>query len=209
MKCLNGLVLASGFASVLAMAAAPQEVSLLLDEAYGRPVSLISRANYTLSSFDAVKPTGIGLRYGIEPWSFKAWSQSVSAGADFTCHPTYQDHLNVAGQNAGNYKYQYWAVGLHASTTCWLDFAAGVDLRSEQVKLEAISGAGGSTTLVRPWARGSVGKSFATRAGRVFVRAEAAVPLSIKNNGDLDQGDDARKSLAPSYQVGLNLGMRF
>ena len=211
MSRLKGLSVICGLVSVVAMAGSPQELSLLVDQAYGRSVALLSSAPNppTLTSVDAVRTTGFGVRYGIDPWSFKLGSMPTAAGADFTYHPQDSASLTVSGANAGNYKYQYWAVGLHASTTCLVDLSAGLDLRSEQVKLDAISGAGGSTTMTRPWAKASVGHHFETGGKQVFFRLEGGIPLNPKNNGNLDSGDDARRSLAPSYQVGLNIGIGF
>lgn len=211
MNRVNYRVLAFSLASMAAVASAatPQEFSLLVDEVYGRPVSLISASKYTLSSFDSVKPIGLGLRYGIEPWSFKMRSLPASAGIDFTYHVKVQDRMTSSGADAGSYRYQYWAIGAHASATCLADFVAGLDLRSEKVNLDAVSGAGGHTMFLRPWARASIGHTFNAGHPKIFVRLEGAVPLVVKNNGDLDNGNDVRKALAPNYQVGLNAGMRF
>jgi len=203
------LVLVSCLAGVRAPAGSVQEASLLLDQAYGPRESLTNQGNTTLTRFAAARPQGLGVRYGWDFGSFLARDVAMAAGVDFTWHPPSSARLTASGAAAGDYQYQYWGLGLHAATATVLNLFAGLDLRSEKLTLDPVSGAGGSTRLVRPWVKGGAGWLSGLAPIRPFFRLEAAAPLSPQANGSLGSGDDARRALAPRFQVAFNAGIRF
>jgi len=208
MRWMATLVLVSCLAARV-LAGSVQEASLLLDQAYGPRESVTSPGNSSLATFAAARPQGLGVRYGLELGGFPVGDVALAAGVDFTWHPPYRTRLMASGAAAGNYQYQYWALGTHAATVTALNLFAGVDLRSEKLSLDPVSGAGGSTRLVRLWIKGGVGYLFGLAPIRPFFRLEAAAPLSRQTDGSLGSGDDARRALAPRYQVAFNAGIRF
>ena len=190
-----------GIASVPACAG---ELGLLLDKQVGQSQAVIAGANGNLTpgKYDAVSPTGAGVRLGYTLLDLKV----AELGLALTYHPKAEGDLVVNGQNIGKYSNEYLAVGVQADWKLILNIHAGVDMRQEKLT-STLAGVKDSTTVTRPWVKAGIGFSVPTPFVSPFVRLEVAVPVTKEDK--TTSSDDFRKSLAPSLQVSLYGGIRF
>jgi hypothetical protein len=190
---VTGLVLL-GIASVPVQAG---ELGLILDKQIGKAQAV------TAGSYDAVSPTGVGVRAGFTFLDLKV----AELGLALTYHPKAEGDLIFKGTNIGKYGNEYIAVGVQADWKFLLNLHAGVDMRSEKLTTTSVAGVKDSTTYTRPWVKAGIGFSVPTPVVSPFVRLEVAVPVTKEDK--TVSPDDVRKALAPSLQVALYGGIRF
>jgi hypothetical protein len=191
---VTGLVLL-GIASVPVQAG---ELGLILDKQIGKAQALTAGGSY-----DAVSPTGVGVRAGFTFLDLKV----AELGLALTYHPKAEGDLIFRGTNIGKFGNEYIAVGVQADWKFLLNLHAGVDMRSEKLTSTSIAGVKDSTTYTRPWVKAGIGFSVPTPVVSPFVRLEVAVPVTKEDKTVAP--DDVRKALAPSLQVALYGGIRF
>ncbi len=182
------------------------ELGLLLDKQFGSNQTY-SDQNHNSQTIDGVKPSGFGIRGSYTVLDLKVAELGIAA----TYHPETKSDIIWGGTNDGTYKDEYLAIGAQVDWKFLVNLHAGLDIRREKLTTESSSGfSGGSTTYTRPWLKAGVGFSIPTPAVSPFVRLEVAVPTT--KQGALSSGssdDDARRAMAPSFQIGIYGGIRF
>jgi hypothetical protein len=188
-------------AVLAALPARASEVGLILDRQVG------SSQSVGFYNFDAVKPSGYGIRGSYTVLNFNA----AEVGLTATYHPTSKTDLVVNGFNSGRFGSEYVAVGAQVDWKSLVNLHAGIDIRRERLTTESAYGVvDGSTTFTRPWLTAGVGYTFNTGSVKPIVGFEVAIPMTKQGNVSMgSSADDIRKSLAPDYQIGLYGGIRF
>ncbi len=177
------------------------EIGVLADKQVGKAQALIVGGSRT--DYDAVSPTGFGLRGGFDVLDLKVASLQLNA----TWHNKTTGDLATGGAKVGELDNQYWAAGAMVNWKFLVNVGAGVEYRSEKLTWRPASGPSTDTTLGRPWARVNVGFSIPTPVVSPFLTLEVAAPLSKKDNGG--NPGDVSEALAPQVQVGIYGGIRF
>lgn len=197
---VTGLVLI-GMATVPAAAA---EVGLILDKQIGKAQAFGAAVagSVTPGSYDAVSPTGVGIRLGYSFLDLKV----AEIGMALTYHPKAEADLKVPAGVVGKYSNEYVALGVQADWKFLVNLHAGLDLRSEKL-VTTMNSVTESSTYTRPWVKAGIGFSVPTPIVSPFVRLEVAMPLA--KDDKLKDGNDFRKAMAPSLQVSLYGGIRF
>lgn len=176
------------------------EVGVLLDKQFGKAQA----ASFgTGQKYDAVSPTGFGLRGGFDVLDLKVAALQVNA----TWHNKTKGDLTYGGTNYGELENQYWAAGAMVNWKLLVNVGAGVEYRSEKLTFRPSSGASTDTTLGRPWARVNVGFSIPTPIVSPFFTVEVAAPLTKKDSATTYK--DLSEALAPQVQIGIYGGIRF
>jgi hypothetical protein len=182
---------------------AAAEVGLLFDKQIGKSQVLANAGNgFAAGSYDAVSPTGAGVRIGFSLLDLKI----AEVGMALTYHPKAEGDLVVANTKIGKYGNEYIAIGVQADWKFLLNLHAGLDMRRENLT-STLGATKDSTTFTRPWVKAGVGFSVPTPVVSPFVRLEVAMPLTKEDK--TAAADDFRKALAPSLQVSLYGGIRF
>ena len=189
------LVVLSLLATLPMMAA---EVGLLLDKQVGKAQAAGGSLNY-----DAVSPTGFGLRAGVDVLDLKVAALQLNA----TWHNKTTGDLAYGGTKLGEFDNQYIAAGAMVQWKLLVNVGAGVEYRSEKLTFRPTSGPATDSTLTRPWARVNVGFSIPTPVVSPFFLFEVAAPLSKKDATAAPK--DLTDALAPQVQVGIYAGIRF
>lgn len=178
------------------------ELGLLVDKQVGKAQTASFGAR---DQYDAVSPTGFGIRGGFDLLDLKVAALQLNA----TWHNKTKGDLVVNGTKYGELENQYWAAGAMVNWKLLVNVGAGVEYRSEKLSYRTtlpIAG-NGDTTLGRPWARINVGFSIPTPLVSPFFLFEVAAPLSKKDattsHGELSE------ALAPQVQIGIYGGIRF
>jgi hypothetical protein len=176
------------------------EVGVLLDKQFGKAQA----ASFgTGQKYDAVSPTGFGLRGGFDVLDLKVAALQVNA----TWHNKTKGDLTYGGTKYGELENQYWAAGAMVNWKLLVNVGAGVEYRSEKLTFRPSSGASTDTTLGRPWARVNVGFSIPTPIVSPFFTVEVAAPLTKKDSATTYK--DLSEALAPQVQIGIYGGIRF
>ncbi|MBI1753101.1 MAG: hypothetical protein HY014_01200 [Acidobacteria bacterium] len=173
------------------------EVGLLLDKQVGKAQALGAQ------KYDAVSPTGLGIRAGFDVLDLKIAALQLNA----TWHSKTTGDLTYGGTKAGELDNQYIAAGAMVNWKLLVNVGAGVEYRSEKLSFRPTSGAATDSTQGRPWARVNVGFSVPTPVVSPFFLFEVAAPLSKKENPGNTK--DLTDALAPQVQVGIYGGIRF
>jgi len=201
MNRLTRVALVSAALSVVPATAA--EVGILLDKQFGKAQVVTAGI---AGKYDAVSPTGFGIRAGFSVLDLKVAELGLTA----TYHPKAEGDLMVGSTNYGKLGNEYIAIGAQVDWKFLVNLHAGVDMRSEKMTWTHVSGAKDSTTVTRPWVKAGIGFSVPTPVVSPFFRLEVAMAAS-KNDSKVDNPptENTRKALAPEYQVGLYGGIRF
>jgi hypothetical protein len=173
------------------------EVGLLLDKQFGKAQALGAQ------NFEAVSPTGMGLRAGFDVLDLKVAALQLNA----TWHNKTTGDLTTGGKKYGELENQYLAAGAMVNWKLLVNVGAGLEYRSEKLSFRPSSGASTDSTLGRTWARVNVGFTIPTPVVSPFFMLEVAAPLSKKDGGNSVK--DLTDALAPQVQVGIYGGIRF
>ena len=202
MKMLARVALASAALAVVPVNAA--EVGLLLDKQFGKAQAITA---FPSNKYDAVSPTGFGIRAGVSILDLKVAELGLTA----TYHPKAEGDLEhpVLGK-IGKFGTEYIAIGAQVDWKFLVNLHAGVDLRREKYTSDVVGVGKESNTVTRPWVKAGVGFSVPTPVVSPFFRLEVAVAASKDDKTvDVTVTDNTRKALAPEYQVGIYGGIRF
>lgn len=176
------------------------EVGVLLDKQFGKAQVA---AFGTGQKYDAVSPTGFGIRGGFDVLDLKVAALQVNA----TWHNKTTGDLTYGGTKFGELENQYWAAGAMVNWKLLVNVGAGVEYRSEKLTFRPNTGASTDNTLGRPWARVNVGFSIPTPIVSPFFTVEVAAPLTKKDTATTTK--DLTEALAPQVQIGVYGGIRF
>jgi len=176
------------------------EVGLLLDKQVGKAQAA---TGYSSQKYDAVSPTGLGIRGGFDIVDLKVAALQLNA----TWHNKTTGDLSYGGTKLGELDNQYIAAGAMVNWKLLVNIGAGVEYRSEKLTFRPTTGASTDSTLGRPWARVNVGFSIPTPVVSPFFLLEVAAPLSKKDS--TTSAKDLTDALAPQVQVGIYGGIRF
>ena len=182
------------------------EVGLLVDKQVGKAQA----ANFGLGSksYDAISPTGLGLRGGFDVLDLKVAALQLNA----TWHNKTTGDITTGSQKYGELDNQYWAAGAMVNWKLLVNVGAGVEYRSEKQtwrhnpSYSSYLG-DGSTTQGRTWARVNLGFSIPTPVVSPFFALEVAAPLTKKDSSSVPK--DFAEALAPQLQIGVYGGIRF
>lgn len=187
------------FASLLAvLPAMAGEVGLLVDKQAGKAQV------FSAQKYDAVSPTGLGIRGAFDVLDLKVAALQVNA----TWHNKTTGDLSYGGAKQGELDNQYWAAGAMVNWKLLVNVGAGVEYRSEKLTWRSATPLGnGDTTQGRTWARVNIGFSIPTPVVSPFFALEVAAPLSKKDATTTPK--DFADAMAPQVQVGIYGGIRF
>ena len=178
------------------------EVGLLIDKQAGKAQTATA---FSTQKFDAVSPTGLGIRGGFDILDLKIAALQVNA----TWHNKTTGDLSHGGTKYGELDNQYWAAGAMVNWKLLVNVGAGVEYRSEKLTWRSTTPAftNGDTTQGRTWARLNIGFSIPTPVVSPFFALEVAAPLSKKDSTATPK--DFAEALAPQVQIGIYGGIRF
>jgi hypothetical protein len=180
------------------------EVGVLLDKQIGKAQVGTFAAN---QNYDAVSPTGFGIRGGFDVLDLKVAALQLNA----TWHNKTTSDLSYGGAKKGEFDNQYWAAGAMVNWKLLVNVGAGVEYRSEKLAWRSTVPASpfqsGDTTQGRTWARVNVGFSIPTPIVSPFFLFEVAAPLT--KNSATSTSKDLAEALAPQVQIGIYGGIRF
>lgn len=178
------------------------EVGLLVDKQVGKAQTATA---FSTQKYDAVSPTGFGIRGGFDVLDLKVAALQLNA----TWHNKTTADLSYGGAKYGEMDNQYWAAGAMVQWKLLVNVGAGVEYRSEKLTWRSSTPAFGSgdTTTGRTWARLNVGFSIPTPVLSPFFAVELAAPLSKKDTTTTPK--DFAEALAPQVQIGIYGGIRF
>jgi len=177
--------------------------------------------NQTLDSvqISAKTNSSFGLTFGYTPWTFGSSALAITAAYRFkgTSDLTVKTP-SLSGATA-DYKHEYTALGLQVSWRKPLDFGFGLQCRFEKTSIEGKEGGrpwAGNTA--RPWLNGQIGYTFAPGGVSPYVALVAAIPLTCTSKPTTPAVDEATaqanqdqlaKSMAPQFEFGIQVGLRF
>ncbi|GLH72907.1 hypothetical protein GETHLI_14090 [Geothrix limicola] len=189
-------------AMLVALPACAGELGLLLDKQVGKAQAATT---FSTQKYDAVSPTGFGIRGGFDILDLKVAALQLNA----TWHNKTTSDLTYGGNNYGEFDNQYLAAGAMVNWKLLVNVGAGVEYRSEKVTWRSTTAAfgNGDATQGRPWARVNVGFSIPTPLVSPFFLFEVAAPLSKKDTTTTPK--DFAEALAPQVQIGIYGGIRF
>jgi hypothetical protein len=176
------------------------EVGLLVDKQVGKAQAATFGTN---QKYDAISPTGFGIRGGFDVLDLKVAALQLNA----TWHNKTTGDLKYGGTKLGELDNQYWAAGAMVNWKLLVNVGAGVEYRSEKLTFRPSTGASTDSTQGRPWARVNVGFSIPTPVVSPFFLFEVAAPLSKKDTTTTP--GDLTEALAPQVQIGIYGGIRF
>jgi len=176
------------------------EVGILIDKQFGKAQAA---AYGTGQKYDAVSPSGLGLRGGWDLLDLKVAALQVNA----TWHSKTTGDLSYGGSKLGELENQYWAAGAMVNWKLLVNVGAGVEYRSEKLSFRPTSGVGTDSSQARPWARVNLGFSIPTPILSPFFSLELAAPLSKKDTSATVK--DLADAMAPQVQIGIYGGIRF
>lgn len=176
------------------------ELGILLDKQVGKAQAATA---FSTQKYDAVSPTGFGLRGAFDLVDLKVAALQLNA----TWHARTTGDLSYGGTKYGELENQYWAAGAMVNWKLLVNVGAGVEYRSEKLSFRPTTGAATDSTLGRPWARVNVGFSIPTPLISPFFALEVAAPLSKKDSTGTPK--DLTEALAPQVQIGIYGGIRF
>ena len=177
------------------------EVGVLVDKQVGQ-----SQAGYTASgdfaSYDAFKPSGVGIRVGVD--LLDLWAAKLGITATYRG----KGEVNLVRDLAkiGKLGEEYLAVGAQFDWTLLVNLHAGAEIRAEKLTEES-SVSSGYTYYTRPWVKVGAGFNLPLPVLKPFIRLEIAAPITYDKA--TNTVEDIRRSLAPRYQIVLYGGIRF
>jgi hypothetical protein len=180
------------------------EVGLLLDKQIGK--AQVASFSGSSKSYEAVSPTGLGLRLGYDVLDLKVAALQVNA----TWHNKTTGDLKFGGTKYGELDNQYWAAGAMVNWKLLVNVGAGVEYRSEKQtwRTTGLPTLGnGDNSQGRAWARVNLGFSIPTPVVSPFFSVEVAAPLSKKDATSTPK--DFSDAMAPQLQIGVYGGIRF
>jgi hypothetical protein len=185
-----------------ALPAMAGEVGILVDKQVGQAQAASFGTN---QKYDAVSPTGFGLRGGFDVLDLKIAALQLNA----TWHNKTTGDLSAGGTKVGELDNQYWAAGAMVNWKLLVNVGAGVEYRSEKLTYRTTAPivSNGDTTYGRTWARVNIGFSIPTPVVSPFFALEVAAPLSKKDT--TASYHDLSEALAPQVQIGIYGGIRF
>ncbi len=192
----RGLLFVSLLASLPASAG---ELGLLIDKQAGKAQT----AAFSGQKYDAVSPTGLGIRGGFDVLDLKIAALQLNA----TWHNKTKGDLDFGTGKVGELENQYRAAGAMVNWKLLVNVGAGVEYRSEKLTFRPSGGGSTDSTLGRPWARVNVGFSIPTPVVSPFFLLEVAAPLSKKDSTTTVK--DLTDAMAPQVQIGIYGGIRF
>jgi hypothetical protein len=198
MRHTHALALAAVLASSSLSAG---ELSLLIDKQFGKAqtTNLALLGLGKSGQYDAVSPTGYGIRAGFSVLDLKV----AEIGLELTYHTKAEGDVILAGVNTHQkLSTQYFALGAKAEWKFLMNFYAGLELRAEKLETPTES-----VTYTRPWVKAGVGMSLPIPVLAPFARLEFAMPTA--KHDTINVGSDMLKALAPQYQVAACVGIRF
>lgn len=178
------------------------EVGLLIDKQAGKAQTATA---FSTQKYDAVSPTGLGIRGGVDILDLKIAALQLNA----TWHNKTTGDLSYGGTKYGELDNQYWAAGAMVNWKLLVNVGAGVEYRSEKLSWRSTTPAftNGDTTQGRTWARVNIGFSIPTPVVSPFFTLEVAAPLSKKDSTTTPK--DFAEALSPQIQIGIYGGIRF
>jgi hypothetical protein len=179
------------------------ELGLLADKQFGKAQVFAYDNN---KNYDAVSPTGLGIRAGFDVLDLKVAALQLNA----TWHNKTTGDLNFGTGKVGEMDNQYWAAGAMVNWKLLVNVGAGVEYRSEKQtwRTSPLNPLGnGDTTQGRAWARVNIGFSIPTPLVSPFFALELAAPLS--KSSSTSTAKDLAEALAPQAQIGIYGGIRF
>jgi hypothetical protein len=172
--------------------------------------------SYDPLTFSASQNRGLGLAFAWTGWSFSGTDLDLTATLRFKA----KSDLEVYGEKVGKFASEHVALGAQATWRRRVDLGLGLQVRFEkQALVPEGEGDTWSARQTRPWLTASLGHTFA-KAGSVrpFVALTAALPLTStsKPTGAAQSEAEATanqeklvRSMAPKFEVGLHVGLRF
>ncbi len=197
------ILLVSVMAALPAMAG---EVGVLLDKQFGQAQTA---ATFDTHKYDAVSPTGLGIRAGFDVLDLKVAALQLNA----TWHNKTTGDLSYSGTKYGELDNRSWAAGAMVNWKLLVNVGAGVEYRTEKLTWRSTNSVNpllmgnGDTTQGRTWARVNVGFSIPTPVVSPFFALEVAAPLSKSSTTNTPK--DFADTLAPQVQIGVYGGIRF
>jgi len=182
------------------------ELGLIVDKQIGATQAALAGNSLTgshVGTYDAVSPTGVGVRLGYTLLNLEV----LELGVVGTYHPKVTDDLVLSGAHLGTLSNQYESLGIQADWTLLLNLHAGLEYRAEKLTAVINNVGSQSVTYYRPWMNAGVGLSLPLPIVKPFVRLEVAVPVT-KESSTADSSTFI-KAMAPSLQVSLYGGIRF
>ncbi len=179
------------------------EVGVLLDKQIGKAQTA---TGFSTQKYDAVSPTGVGIRGGFDILDLKVAALQLNA----TWHNKTTGDLTYSGTKYGELDNQYWAAGAMVNWKLLVNVGAGVEYRSEKLTWRTSPPnpyQNGDTTQGRTWARVNVGFSIPTPVVSPFFLLEVAAPISKSSSTSTSK--DLTEALAPQVQIGIYGGIRF
>ncbi len=195
----TSLLLVSALATLPVLAG---EVGLLVDKQFGKSQAATA---FSTQKYDAVSPTGLGIRGGFDILDLKVAALQLNA----TWHNKTTGDLSYGGAKLGELDNQYWAAGAMVNWKLLVNVGAGVEYRSEKLTWRSNTPGftSGDTTQGRTWARVNLGFSIPTPVVSPFFAIEVAAPLTKKDTSSTAK--DFAEALAPQVQIGVYGGIRF
>ncbi len=180
--------------------ASAAELALILDKQLGKAQTTnLAILGQGKGQYDAVSPTGYGIRAGFSVLDLKI----AEVGLEATFHAKAEGDVVIAGINTRQkFGIQYLAGGAKVEWKFLVNLYAGLELRSEKLTL-----ATESVTYTRPWVKAGVGMSLPIPFLSPFLRAEFAMPTTKDDR--TGSSSELIKALAPQYQVALVAGFKF
>lgn len=188
------------FVSLLALPAMAGELGMLVDKQFGKAQAATFG---TGQKYDAVSPTGFGIRGGFDVVDLKVAALQLNA----TWHNKTTGDLSTGGTKVGELDNQYWAAGAMVNWKLLVNVGAGVEYRSEKLSFRPTTGASTDSTQGRTWARVNLGFSIPLPVVSPFFALEVAAPLTKKDGTTTPK--DLTDALAPQVQIGVYGGIRF
>jgi len=189
------------FVSLLALPAMAGEFGLLVDKQFGKAQAASS---FSTQKYDAVSPTGFGIRGGFDVLDLKIAALQLNA----TWHNKTTGDLTYGGSKQGELDNQYWAAGAMVNWKLLVNVGVGVEYRSEKLSWRSgVPLGNGDSTQGRTWARVNLGFSIPLPVVSPFFALEVAAPLSKQDSTSTPK--DLTDALAPQVQIGVYGGIRF
>lgn len=197
MRALSCLTL--GAALTVGTALSAGELGLIIDKQLGKAQTSNLLVFGHKGPYDAVSPTGFGIRAGFSVLDLKV----AELGVDLTYHTKAEGDVIVGGINTGQkYGIEYFAAGGKVEWKFLVNLYAGLELRGEKLSL-----GNESVTYTRPWIKGGVGMSLPIPVLSPFVRLEYAMPTT--KDDKTGSSSELLKALAPQHQIALVAGIKF
>lgn len=186
-----------------ALPAAAGEVGLFADKLVGK-----AQVDAAGNRYDAVSPTGFGVRVGYTLINLKVAEIGVTASYRPESEADLVAKSPLGVVTRGRMGVSYGAVGAQVDWKFLVSIHAGLEMRHERLAWTGLASGNGSSTVDRPWARLGFGFSLPLPVLSPIIRVEFSAPLR-KQDGNLFSTGDTREALAPQAQAAVYVGLRF